>query len=337
MHPGKLGIAARNSAPPARRFFLESSSIPCFGVGLFLVCWFLEGARDCSSIPGPGGGEFWEFSLRGDDPKGISRWFPALPVQGVELMSPKGAAAPTAPPCAGAGCKSQRFQGFFPPSFLHFHAGLKFFFFFPGLFQAAVEQTSSSLAGSPALEESLVFQGEFLVDSGRYPRESFEFPPISGAFFFCLGQEQLEFPDFSPAVTSFLVHSNKNRCWQLLPRGFGGGCPSFPGDPGMEQGHRGGVTAAVPPELSPLCPGLIIDPRLFANPGGLWQPWPGLGWDLGAKLGPGGVLCVWGVVPSLCPTPSSSFLCPNSALSLSLSLRAPWHRERSQDGSGCQD
>lgn len=90
------------------------------------------------------------------------------------------------------------------------------------------------------------------MDSGRYPRERFEFPTYFGCFFFfCLGQEELEFPDFSPAVTSFLVHSNKKRCWQLLPRGFGGGCPSFPGDPGMEQGHRGGVTAVVPPELSP--------------------------------------------------------------------------------------
>lgn len=60
-----------------------------------------------------------------------------------------------------------------------------FLFFFPHeFFQAAVEQTSSSLAGSPVLEESLVFQGEFFVDSGRYPRDNFEFSPNLASFFY---------------------------------------------------------------------------------------------------------------------------------------------------------
>lgn len=88
----------------------------------------------------------------------------------------------------------------------------------------------------------------------------------------------------------------------------------------MEQGHRGGVTAAVPPELSPLCPGLIIDPRLFANPGGLWQPWPSLGWDLGAKLGPGGVLCVLGGGPFTLPDPLQQLFVSQFCLVLVLVL-----------------
>lgn len=116
-----------------------------------------------------GCGVFGNF-LHGDETRGISRWFPALPGKGVELMSPKSAAAPTAHPCAGAGYKSKDFRVFFSPSqFLAFPCRFKVVF--PGLSQAAVEQTSSSLAGSPVLEESLVFQGEFFVDSGRYPRE----------------------------------------------------------------------------------------------------------------------------------------------------------------------
>lgn len=83
----------------------------------------------------------------------------------------------------------KNFRVFSPPpsSFLHFYAGSKLvFFYFPGFFQAAVEQSSSSLASSPVLEESLLFQGEFFVDSGHYPRERLEFSPILGAFFFAL-------------------------------------------------------------------------------------------------------------------------------------------------------
>lgn len=187
MHPGKLGL--QPGIPlPARRFFLESSSIPCFGVGLFLVCWFLEGARDCSSIPGPGGGEFWEFSLRGDDPKGISRWFPALPVQGVELMSPKGAAAPTAPPCAGAGCKSQRFQGFFPPSFLHFHAGLKLFFFFLGFFKLLLNKPAPAWPVLPPLRSHWFSKENSLWIRVVTPGKALSSHLFRVLFFFALGR-----------------------------------------------------------------------------------------------------------------------------------------------------
>lgn len=140
---GKSGIAPRKVGDCSPEFRSPRPPLlPRIFLDSLFWCWFIPRLlvfRGCSGLqqhPRPWWGGFWEFSLRGDDPKGISRWFPALPVQGVELMSPEGAAAPTAPPCAGAGCKSQTFRGFSPLQFLAFPCRFKVVFFFSWAFSS---------------------------------------------------------------------------------------------------------------------------------------------------------------------------------------------------------